>query len=460
MSIDDLRSELSTQLPELIQQFAVPGAVLAVRHGEHTLDLAAGRRCVTEPGTVDQDTVFEIGSVTKLWTAALVMQLVDDQLLDLDAPIRDALPEFTLADAHAAQAVTTRHLLTHAGGFEGDIFTDTGEDDDCLRRYVAELRNTPQYFSPGTVFSYSNAGYAVLGRLVEKVRGVSFDQAVLEHVVGPLQLTSVHPQPADVPRSRRAVGHRFHADSRAWKPTSDQLPRAMAPGGARLSMTAAALSNFGSAHCRRDGSAILSAPATHAMATPQNVDVPDLNGQWPALRGLGWEIDRHAGSILCGHDGDTIGQTAFLRVVPQADLSIALLTNGGDARGLYGRVVPGLLDSLGGVAPALLDVPVRVDAPAASLLVGSYAGAAGDYEVTGAGLDGLTLSRTPKGLVAEYSQPARGPLRHVRGCTFLWETDRPGDPMAVAFGSIEGGAEAGYLHNGRAYPRQRAGNEA
>ena len=83
---------------------------------------------------VDADTVFQIGSITKIWTTTLVMQLVDDGLLDLDQPLLDHLPELVIGDVEAAKALTTRHLLTHTAGFEGDIFTDTGRGDDALER--------------------------------------------------------------------------------------------------------------------------------------------------------------------------------------------------------------------------------------------------------------------------------------------------------------------------------------
>ena len=85
------------------------------------------------------DSVFQIGSITKVWTATVAMQLVDEGLLDLDAPVADVLPELRLADPDVAKRVTMRHLLTHTSGIDGDVFTDTGRGDDCLEKYVAQL---------------------------------------------------------------------------------------------------------------------------------------------------------------------------------------------------------------------------------------------------------------------------------------------------------------------------------
>ena len=85
------------------------------------------------------DTLFQIGSISKVWTATLAMQLVDEGMLDLDAPVAEVLPELRLADREVAKTVTMRHLLDHTSGIDGDVFTDTGRGDDCVEKYVALL---------------------------------------------------------------------------------------------------------------------------------------------------------------------------------------------------------------------------------------------------------------------------------------------------------------------------------
>src|SRR3954447_16223059 len=150
------------RLALLADKHGVPGASLAILADGEVADTAYGvlnRRTDVE---ATPDSVFQVGSITKTWTATLVMQLVDEGLLDIDKPLRAYLPEFTLADEAAAQAITTRQLLSHQAGFEGDIFTDTGNNDDCVEKYVATLATDPQLFPPGQMFSYNNAGYCVL----------------------------------------------------------------------------------------------------------------------------------------------------------------------------------------------------------------------------------------------------------------------------------------------------------
>ena len=107
-------------------------------------ELVEAAHGAAEPGrpgvAATTDSVFQIGSITKVWTATVVMQLVDEGLLDLDAPVAEVLPELRLADPDVDQEVTIRHLLTHTSGIDGDVFTDTGRGDDCLEKYVGAAR--------------------------------------------------------------------------------------------------------------------------------------------------------------------------------------------------------------------------------------------------------------------------------------------------------------------------------
>src|SRR5215468_9762092 len=138
-SLNDISEWIADQLSALIEKYDVPGAAVAVLANGEVVDHAAG---ILHKGTgveATPDSIFQISSVTKLWTSTLVMQLVDEGLVDLDAPVRTYLPEFRIADEEAAAVITTRMLLSHTAGFEGDIFTDTGVGDDCIEKYVATL---------------------------------------------------------------------------------------------------------------------------------------------------------------------------------------------------------------------------------------------------------------------------------------------------------------------------------
>src|SRR3954463_14985924 len=103
----------------LAEKHGVPGATLAILDGDEVGEAAYGVLNVRTQVEATPDSLFQIGSITKVWTATLVMQLVDEGLLDIDQPVVKYLPEFKVADAEVTKTVTTRHLLTHSSGIDG-----------------------------------------------------------------------------------------------------------------------------------------------------------------------------------------------------------------------------------------------------------------------------------------------------------------------------------------------------
>src|SRR5215467_638170 len=206
-NLGEIKGWLEDRLPAFLGEHQVPGAAVAVSVGDGVINHAAGVLSKSTKVDATPDTVFQVGSITKVWTTTLVMQLADEGKLDVDAPVRRYLPDFRIADDLAAATITVRQLLCHTAGFEGDIFTDTGTGDDCLEKYVATLGDTPQVFPPGERFSYNNAGYCVLGRLVEVLRGKPFDDCIRERLFVPLGLTHAANGPYEAILFRAAVGH-------------------------------------------------------------------------------------------------------------------------------------------------------------------------------------------------------------------------------------------------------------
>src|SRR5579884_3213973 len=118
---------------------------------------------------VGAETVFQVGSISKVFTATLVMTLVEAGKLDLDAPVFGYVPDLTLADMGAARAITLRHLLTHMAGFYGDRFDDHGMGDDALAHAVAAFPTLKQQTAPGELWTYCNAGFDLAGLVIERV---------------------------------------------------------------------------------------------------------------------------------------------------------------------------------------------------------------------------------------------------------------------------------------------------
>ncbi|MFD4643141.1 serine hydrolase domain-containing protein [Lentzea sp. NPDC058436] len=295
---------MGSRLEELITEHGVPGAQVAVLANGEVRDEVAGVLSAHTRVEVTHDSVFKVGSITKIWTATLVQQLVDEGLLDLDRPVCHHLPGFTAS-------IASRHLLTHTSGIDANHFFETGRNGDAIERFVVALQAQEHGNPPGVAFSYSNSGFVVLGRLVEVLRGKPFHDVVRDHLVTPLGLRTVATDADEAILHRVAVGHdESGLPVRRWA-----VAYGTAPSGSHFAMSARELLAFARLH--------LDDPKLAGLRTLQVEDVPDL-GIGVVGWGLGWMLHRNG---VVGHTGVSKGQKAFLRIAPAEGLAVAVLTN-------------------------------------------------------------------------------------------------------------------------------------
>lgn len=451
--LDALQTALDDRLPALRRTYGVPAVSVAVAIAGRSIVAADGVLNLASGESATTDAIFQIGSITKTFTATLVMQLVDDGLLDLDAPITDALPGLRLSGAAADPGITARRLLAHTGGFEGDVFDDTGAGDEALRDYVALLADrTPALFPPGALWSYNNAGYCLLGRMVEVLRGQSWERALRERILDPLELDHAAVDAAEAMRLPVAVGHLAPEPGAPLAPAPVwSMGRSNAPAGSMLAMRAVDLLTFARLHLNAsdaDSARILSPGSAVSMRRTQ-VRLPDIaqGVGW----GLGWELFDHGGRALFGHDGATIGQSALLRIEPRHGIVVAVLANGGGARALASGILDDVLEEL---AEAPRPVPPEPSGEALGdthRYEGRYASATSVTEIRRAGDGSLRLERTPVGIAAEVGDiPYRTGLVRWRGDSFLPTEAEDGVRQPVAFLGDDGAGRALFLHAGRA----------
>ncbi|OXM50083.1 serine hydrolase domain-containing protein [Amycolatopsis alba] len=362
------KAHWQSRLDDLRSEHGVPGATLAVLVNDEIHELAGG---ILHRGTgveATTDSVFQLGSIAKVYTAALVLGLAEEGRLDLDTPVVEVLPEFATVDPAATKTITARQLLSHTGGLTCDFMEDTGRGDDCLAKYVEAARGVALDCPPGTTASYSSVGYAVLGRIVEVLTGLTWDDALRERIVTPLGLTETMTLPEEALRFRVAMGHLGQEPTAAW----DLLPRNAGPYG-RVLATAGDVVRFarmlldGKA---ADGTRVLAAETVAEMRR-REAEVPDKWTLGSEGWGLGVSVHDWNGVQGFGHNGSSIGQRSYLRVVPEAGLAFALLTNSGTTDRLYMELARELLGELGGV-----QVPADFAPPATppSVDVGPFAG--------------------------------------------------------------------------------------
>jgi CubicO group peptidase (beta-lactamase class C family) len=184
----ELESFTDAFFPAQMEKLRIPGvSLIVVQNGEIVLAKGYGYADVEQGIPVSPDiTVMRIGSISKIFVATAVMQLVEQGTLDLDADVNRYLTTFQLADSFRAP-VTLAHLLTHTAGFKDPPYTSNTDPSlvQPLGPYLAESM-PPRRDPPGKVFRYSNHGYALAAYVVEEVSGVSFDRYVADHILQPL----------------------------------------------------------------------------------------------------------------------------------------------------------------------------------------------------------------------------------------------------------------------------------
>ncbi len=178
--------------------------------------------------------MFLLGLVTKTFTATALMRLVAEGKVDLNAPVRRYVPELKPADEQTAAKITVLNLINHTAGLDWRIITDTCDGDDAPAGQVAKMAELKLIASPGTQASYSQEGFNLAGRIVEKVTGLTYERAVASLLFEPLGLSNTTYSVDDVMTRRFAVGHNLGEGetlsiARLWKDT-----RGNNPGGGRI----------------------------------------------------------------------------------------------------------------------------------------------------------------------------------------------------------------------------------
>lgn len=443
---------LQSRLEESLARHGVPGASVAVlRDGEITA-VAAGSLNVETGVAATPDAVFQIGSVTKSFTATLAMMLAEEGKLRLDDRVVDHLPDFTLADAAAARAITIRHLLCHTNGIDGDRIVDTGHNDDAVALFVAGLKEAAVLHPVNAFFSYSNVGYIVLGRILEVIEEKSWDRILQDRLLTPLGLSSAVMSAETAVYRRVAAGHESAVDGSHRLAGSAFLPRSNGPSGTTLAMTASDLVRFAQFHLdggvAASGQRLLSEASCRAMRQPQ-VATPQSRrySGW----GLGWMLFYWQGADVFGHDGGWSGQSCYLRLSPAAKLAVAVQANGGFTAGVFRDIAgPILKEHANFVIPG---PPVVGTAFAGDLT--PYAGRYGRFgQAVDLAVSGAALKGTLSGPYAGDRPPAVTVTlidRERAACVI----EGINEPMGAYFLDFDDAGRPGYFHvTERAFKRE------
>jgi CubicO group peptidase (beta-lactamase class C family) len=364
--------------------------------------------------------------------------------------------------AAATRTVSLRHLLSHSSGIDGDVFTDYGRGDDAVTSYVEALAEVPQLFTPGTLFSYCNAGFVLAGRVIEEVTRTSWDAALKDQLLRPLGLADTGTLPEEAILGTAAVGHSGKPGEQRTVINRWQLPRAVGPAGL-INSTVADVLGYARMHLRGGalgGTRIISADSAAAMRTEQ-IRQP-VGQQRDGYQGLGWMVDHWDGHQVVGHNGATVGQFAYLQAFPDLGVAICLLTNGPGAGMLWTELRHALLEPYGLDTPIAITkppaVPYLVTEPVA--VVGTYGRISEQFEVRRTA-DGLEVEICP---TEDYPDPDERPevmeLIPIDQDQFVGRSDPSLTWSVFSHGSFtpeQNAAGGDYLYTGtRLTPRLRS----
>ncbi len=369
-----------------VEHELVAGASVAVVRGADTLLMRGYGYADLEwsvPTPADATVSYEIGSITKQFTAAAIMKLVEAGKLDLDADFTEYLPDFDTR----GHRVPLRRLLDHTSGIKG--YTEMSVFGELMVRklprdsLVSLVEAEPFEFEPGTAQIYNNSAFFLLGLVIEKVSGHSYEEFVQEQLFEPRGMAGSYYCSESAVREHRAHGYDATPDGLRRKAYLDHTwPYA----AGSLCSTAGDLVRWNQA---LHGGAVLTESAYRALTTPQ-----PLRDGTPLDYAMGLGVGERAGTSVISHGGGINGFLSDGRVYPDAGLVIVVLQNTAGPRG-PGALSGALAELVLGPVPDPVTVAYDGDL---DLLVGEYAGPArGTHLHMTVSRDGDQLVFTPRG---------------------------------------------------------------
>lgn len=451
-------AEQEAYVSSAFSEWQVPGAAIAiVKDGKVILAKGYGVRELGKPGAVDEHTIFDTASLTKAFTAAAIASLVDERKVTWDEPVRTHLPALVFHDPYLTANVTLRDLLSHRVGVRNNGAWYFGNPTPT--QLIGIFRHLEPQAPFRTRWVYSNIGYQAAAEVASAASGTSLERLVTDRLIKPLDMTCTIANFDAVPSSGNYASP--HAEiAGTQRPIERETARMSTAAAGAVQMCAKDLATwmlFQLGDGTHAGQRVLSADVMAEMHSPQ-VIVPTTAEfrtrrqiRHSATYGFGWNVWDYRGENLLWHSGGGDGQSAYLALLPEKQLGVAVVVNtskpggsgfnsqlanrildhylGSPARdyvGEYGEAMERVRRRDADDLRALEQARLRNTRPALAL-----AGYAGTYHDK-LGLD-IKVSHNAKGLELQYGNGEKGTLEHWHGDTFRvrWKREYAAEHLMV-----------------------------
>ncbi len=359
-----------------MQDKGLPAVSVAIVDGQNRWSAGYGFTDAARMLPATARTVYRVGSVSKLFTDIGIMQLVEEGMLNLDAPITDYLPDFKPENPYD-KPITLRQLMSHRSGLVREPpvghYFDPNEPD--LRTTVESLNGTRLVHAPESKVKYSNAGIAVVGYVLEHLNSKPFADYLKAAVLEPLGMSSSSFKPETAAKDRLADALMWGYDGRTFPAPTFEL--GMSPAG---SMYATVEDLAGFMQAMMSETPVISAASLKEMWTPQFAEPGSRSGF-----GLGFSLSEMEGKQVVGHGGAIYGFATELAMIPEAGIGVVVTVSRDLANSVADRIAHFALEAVlaakNGTTPDEPEASRPIDPVLARALDGFYEGNLGNLEL-------------------------------------------------------------------------------
>ena len=303
--------EFTAYVEQNLDETGVPGASLAVLYEGQIYTATLGVRLLGSEQYIEEDTLFMYGSTTKTIMVAAILALIDEGAFSLDTKLSELIPG-TVTDGTFDQDIDLNDLLTHSAGLPPFFEMGCGPAAEPLANWLGRMEPLDVWVEPGTLFSYSNSGYALVARAAEIATGDGFETVVAERALGPAGMAN---SSYIIPGNERAIGHL----GPPWAPTqTDGIDCVSVRAAGGIWGTATDMARF--AQSVMDGTLPgIDRYLGDPIPTGRGADVD---------YGFGMFEEPYRGLQITSHGGSVNGYGAALTMVPERDFAVVTLLNG------------------------------------------------------------------------------------------------------------------------------------